>query len=571
MQTSRQEALVALHHKCTYEQLLEKASRIAEDIREKYMPTMDQHFHLSFSPHSAPSQVVVLDEQYATVAQHRLNQLAKRGQSGEADGLTHHDPGHHDPGYRDGGYRDGGYRDGGYGDGYQDQVRTVSSDFVPAPTATMYCGPQHEDPRQYMPPPGAGHSGPPPQQMTPPHQMSPQPDPAGNAKNSPLAALGLPLNLPSFSSIFGQTFGSDATPPSTLQMDGNIFGMPNLWGAPSGASSTGPAGGPPASGFGGPPSYGGGLGAGEQTAASASTGANWFGGASVAPPASVQQSAPPPAAGVYGSPMPQAPAYASNMGPPPMPQATYGAAQGAHWQPGSLAAPTGQQAPMPVGAEAFGGQVAYRDPQSYQTGQPAPMPVAADGVYGGQAAYRDPQSYQGQMYGGTSPQAVYGSTSSQPASYVTPPVGAAAAQQLHMAPASRSVSNFGNSLVGAVGMTAPASSAMSLMTTYASGAVKTHVNAYASGGATGAMPASTGATTTTYTSPVTAMPSNAYAGATTSYASPAAVTTYASPTVSASNAYSGAATGVNTYVAASGTGSSAMPTTVAYPQVRHYG
>lgn len=72
------EAASALKHRCTYEQLVRKANEYAADIREKYMPTMDQFIQLSFCPNSAPTEVVFLDEKYATVAQHTINQRQQR-------------------------------------------------------------------------------------------------------------------------------------------------------------------------------------------------------------------------------------------------------------------------------------------------------------------------------------------------------------------------------------------------------------------------------------------------------------------------------------------------------------
>eukprot|EP00928_Gymnodinium_smaydae_P013293 TRINITY_DN14862_c0_g1_i1.p1 TRINITY_DN14862_c0_g1~~TRINITY_DN14862_c0_g1_i1.p1 ORF type:complete len:805 (-),score=141.47 TRINITY_DN14862_c0_g1_i1:151-2448(-) len=72
-----QEALAQLKNRCTYTDLLNKAAAKMSDIREKYMPTMDQHIQLSFCPNSPPSEVVVLDKAYATVAQHVLYKRAK--------------------------------------------------------------------------------------------------------------------------------------------------------------------------------------------------------------------------------------------------------------------------------------------------------------------------------------------------------------------------------------------------------------------------------------------------------------------------------------------------------------
>eukprot|EP00930_Biecheleria_cincta_P084096 TRINITY_DN73588_c0_g1_i1.p1 TRINITY_DN73588_c0_g1~~TRINITY_DN73588_c0_g1_i1.p1 ORF type:complete len:784 (-),score=97.01 TRINITY_DN73588_c0_g1_i1:722-3073(-) len=69
---------------CTYEQWLEKATTKLEDIRAKYMPGMDQTIQLSFCPNSAPSEVVVFDPRYATVAQHRQSQQGELAQLGSA-------------------------------------------------------------------------------------------------------------------------------------------------------------------------------------------------------------------------------------------------------------------------------------------------------------------------------------------------------------------------------------------------------------------------------------------------------------------------------------------------------
>merc|ERR1719316_2018801 len=89
------EALVALKHRCTYEQLLRKATEIAGDIREKYMPTMDQCIQLTFCPNSAPTEVVFLDERYATVAQHTLNQRQRMQRDREASKDEYGSPSRH--------------------------------------------------------------------------------------------------------------------------------------------------------------------------------------------------------------------------------------------------------------------------------------------------------------------------------------------------------------------------------------------------------------------------------------------------------------------------------------------
>jgi len=67
------EALHALRHRCTYDQLLKKASQIAQDIREKYMPSMDQQIQLAFNPNAKPTEAVLFDELYAPAAQHSIN------------------------------------------------------------------------------------------------------------------------------------------------------------------------------------------------------------------------------------------------------------------------------------------------------------------------------------------------------------------------------------------------------------------------------------------------------------------------------------------------------------------
>lgn len=142
------EALAALRNRCTYEQLLERASEKMDDIREKYMKTMDQYIQLSFCPNSAPSEVVVLDARYANAAQHSLHQrakLAERGQSGD------------------------GYQCAG-SDRPPVVARDVSSEFVPSP---MYHQTPANDHRH-----GNGHQGPaygPPQgpPQGPPHGVPP--------------------------------------------------------------------------------------------------------------------------------------------------------------------------------------------------------------------------------------------------------------------------------------------------------------------------------------------------------------------------------------------------------------
>eukprot|EP00434_Breviolum_minutum_P009540 symbB.v1.2.008399.t1/scaffold525.1/size192214/24 len=69
------QALEDCQCRCTFQDLFEKAVWRLEDIRSKYMPMMDQTIQMSFCPNSAPSEVVVWDERYAPVAQHRLTQM----------------------------------------------------------------------------------------------------------------------------------------------------------------------------------------------------------------------------------------------------------------------------------------------------------------------------------------------------------------------------------------------------------------------------------------------------------------------------------------------------------------
>merc|ERR1719188_728053 len=104
------EALDSMRKGCTYEQLLDKASTKLDDIREKYMPSMDQYIQLSFCPNSAPSEVVAFNERYATVAQHRLSQRAQQAErTRSTDGLR------------------------APGNGCPTPVREVSTEFVPSP------------------------------------------------------------------------------------------------------------------------------------------------------------------------------------------------------------------------------------------------------------------------------------------------------------------------------------------------------------------------------------------------------------------------------------------------------
>lgn len=131
------EALQSLRHRCTYEQLLEKAASKLEDIREKYMPTMDQHIQLSFCPNSSPNEVVVFDERYATVAQHRLSQRAEQQWQEPASPSDGRQQEHHHHQNGSGGY---GARDGG-------------NDVVPTPGYTQHgAAPVGASPASHAPP-----------------------------------------------------------------------------------------------------------------------------------------------------------------------------------------------------------------------------------------------------------------------------------------------------------------------------------------------------------------------------------------------------------------------------------
>lgn len=104
------QALSEWDNLCTYEQWLEKAAAKLEDIRAKYMPGTDQTIQLSFCPNSTPSEVVVFDPRYATVAQHRQSQQGDLAQLGalQEDLRSSHAP-------------------------MPQAVREASTDFVPAP------------------------------------------------------------------------------------------------------------------------------------------------------------------------------------------------------------------------------------------------------------------------------------------------------------------------------------------------------------------------------------------------------------------------------------------------------
>eukprot|EP00931_Biecheleriopsis_adriatica_P026545 TRINITY_DN16150_c0_g1_i1.p1 TRINITY_DN16150_c0_g1~~TRINITY_DN16150_c0_g1_i1.p1 ORF type:complete len:868 (+),score=138.83 TRINITY_DN16150_c0_g1_i1:102-2606(+) len=103
-------ALEELEFRCTFEQWLERAHAKLEDIRAKYMPMMDQTIQLSFCPHSAPSQVVVFDHEYAGVAPHTLSQQAEQAMRGSS--------------------QDGLFTQGGP---MPQPVREASTEFVPSP------------------------------------------------------------------------------------------------------------------------------------------------------------------------------------------------------------------------------------------------------------------------------------------------------------------------------------------------------------------------------------------------------------------------------------------------------
>jgi hypothetical protein len=138
-------AALAAKRECTYETLLERASEIAEDIRSKYMPTMDQHIHMSFCPYSPPREVVVLDERYATVSQHRLGQKQQQQQQQQQQRPCSPQQQQRPPYYSATHSPENRRHDMQQQRAAQEQrphpaaPRQVSSDFVPAP---QYCPPQ---------------------------------------------------------------------------------------------------------------------------------------------------------------------------------------------------------------------------------------------------------------------------------------------------------------------------------------------------------------------------------------------------------------------------------------------
>jgi hypothetical protein len=233
-----QEALIALHNTCTYERLLEKASEVAEDIRSKYMPTMDQNFHLSFSPHGPPSEVVFLDPRYATVAEHRLGQHReqRRQQHPPAQQAhqQHRPPQEHQTAHA---------------------PREASTDFIPSPKYNKT--PQEQSFNRHAPEPHSPFSRRPP--TIPEEVRSPMPA-AGPGAIAPdaMASHGmgpLPLGMgspmrsamdPNAANYAPGASGSntmpDMGPGSSPQPSGNLFGMPNLFsgfGAGQGASTLG--------------------------------------------------------------------------------------------------------------------------------------------------------------------------------------------------------------------------------------------------------------------------------------------------------------------------------------------
>eukprot|EP00448_Togula_jolla_P036717 CAMPEP_0170627260 /NCGR_PEP_ID=MMETSP0224-20130122/31870_1 /TAXON_ID=285029 /ORGANISM="Togula jolla, Strain CCCM 725" /LENGTH=442 /DNA_ID=CAMNT_0010954235 /DNA_START=47 /DNA_END=1376 /DNA_ORIENTATION=+ len=205
-------ALCQLRNRCTYEQMLEKACVKLEDIRKQYMPMMDQFIHMSFCPNSAPSEVVVFDDRYATVAQHRLYQrkrLAERGQSGDGLGHPRMDS-------------IGGTR------GPQPQPRREESlDFVPSPVPGQHRpdgGEQGEQMAYREGPPGQGGDQRLGQQrgLHMEASMPPYPSDASRWDGSAEAACS------------GPPYGgmrAEASSSALSQSSQNIFGMPNLFGS----------------------------------------------------------------------------------------------------------------------------------------------------------------------------------------------------------------------------------------------------------------------------------------------------------------------------------------------------
>mmetsp|Transcript_10980 Transcript_10980/g.24188 ORF Transcript_10980/g.24188 Transcript_10980/m.24188 type:complete len:777 (-) Transcript_10980:138-2468(-) len=109
------EALQSLKYSCTYETLLKKAVEKLEDVRSKYMTTMEQHFMLSYCPNAGPNQVCVFDEKYSTMAHYSALQTQERmGDQGHAPRMPSflgHSPQQQQ----------------------HSQLTQASSDFVPAP------------------------------------------------------------------------------------------------------------------------------------------------------------------------------------------------------------------------------------------------------------------------------------------------------------------------------------------------------------------------------------------------------------------------------------------------------
>jgi len=238
-----QEALAALHNTCTYERLMEKACELADDIRSKYMPTMDQNFHLSFCPNGPPSEVVVLDDRYATVSQHRLSQqlVSSQPQQNEREnGRRQQQPQSQQQQVPENA-RHEMQRSPSQEPERQPQhvARAASSDFIPSPMHSHRRG--QEPPRQEPRSPDKRQAEP---RSPMPRQEARSPVPDA-APGFDLAALGMgPLSVPSLGGS-NQAFPVNGSYTQQLPMgnsplpDRNLFGMPNLFSGFGGGGGSG--------------------------------------------------------------------------------------------------------------------------------------------------------------------------------------------------------------------------------------------------------------------------------------------------------------------------------------------
>lgn len=379
-----QEALMSLRHRCTYQQLLDKACEFLEDIRDKYMQTMDQHISLSFSPNSAPTEAVFCDERYATLAQYRLhqgNQLAERGQSADQSPYDQGPPGQP-----------------------QNMMQSASTDFVPMPgynaprnmSSYPAQGPGHDERSSYpnleptrpdmssqpREPANGNYSygGPPPDVPYPglaqgggPAPTLPGGFPQGPPPGPPSAPTGNPYDM---GGMGGPSVG--APPQPSASFENNIF--KNMFGAPS--LFTGLGGAPP----GGAPN--GQLAPAPVAPAAPGPG---FGGPNTATP---RPTLPMPTASSVAQPAAQfGQQQGSQFGPP-----VQRGISGQYAPP--VAAPRGLSGQMPTMAHAPApvNQYAANPCASAASAYPKP-PHALGGAYGGSASYA-PATAAPQAYGG---------------------------------------------------------------------------------------------------------------------------------------------------------------------------